>query len=434
MRRQHAAPAVIATSLLLGSVSSVPALAKQDEPVLNNAYQQWSTQTEFAAGSFAGTTIDGGAITIDAPSGTFDYTDPFGDGSTVTYDVATWTSPEIDPGFDYTQLIASWNARTPEGTWIQIGVSGLADDGTESKEYILGRWADDESTIHRTSVPSQGDGLNFVAIDTLISYDGRSMQTWKLTVSLFRKSGSTASPSISLIGAVASDLPEKLKAAKEPSPLGGAQGIELAVPTYSQETHIGHYPEFNGGGEAWCSPTSTAMILGYWQQTHGEQYGPSPADYAWVDTTDDDPYVDHSAARTYDWNYDGTGNWPYNTAYAGTFGLESFVTRLRDLNEAEQFIRAGIPLVVSLSFKKNELTGAGYGTNGHLLTIIGFTEDGDVIVNDPASHLIPSNDEVRVVYDRLEFENVWVPHSGGVAYVIRPGDVQLPSAPDQANW
>ena len=39
---------------------------------------------------------------------------------------------------------------------------------------------------------------------------------------------------------------------------------ELAVPTLSQETHAGHFPEYDGGGEAWCSPTSTAMVLGYW--------------------------------------------------------------------------------------------------------------------------------------------------------------------------
>ena len=89
-----------------------------------------------------------------------------------------------------------------------------------------------------------------------------------------------------------------------------------------------------------------------------------------------------------------------------------------------------------MSFKKSELTGAGYGTNGHLLVIVGFTPDGDVVVNDPASHLMPSNDEVRVVYDRAEFESVWVPHSGGIVYVIHPPTVPLPASltPAQPNW
>ncbi|MEJ7690359.1 MAG: hypothetical protein WKF76_07980 [Nocardioidaceae bacterium] len=54
------------------------------------------------------------------------------------------------------------------------------------------------------------------------------------------------------------------------------------------------------------------------------------------------------------------------------------------------------------------------------MVIVGFTQNGDVVVNDPASHLIASNDQVRTVYDRTEFENVWVPHSGGITYVIHP--------------
>ncbi|HET9860795.1 MAG TPA: C39 family peptidase, partial [Nocardioidaceae bacterium] len=147
-----------------------------------------------------------------------------------------------------------------------------------------------------------------------------------------------------------------------------------------------------------------------------------------------DPWVDHAARYTYDYNYDGAGNWPFNTAYAARFGLESFVTRLRSLTEAEQFIKAGIPLVVSVSFKESKLDGAGYGTNGHLMTIVGFEADGDVIVNDPASHLIPSNDEVRVVYDREQLENAWIGHTGGISYVIHPESVALPAAPAQANW
>jgi hypothetical protein len=170
------------------------------------------------------------------------------------------------------------------------------------------------------------------------------------------------------------------------------------------------------------------MVLDFWGM------GPTDEDTAWVDPSDADPQVDHAARYTYDYDYEGAGNWPYNTAYAATFGLESFVTRLRSLTEAEQFIKAGIPLVVSMSFKKSELDGAGYGTNGHLMVIVGFDENGDVVVNDPASHLIPSNDEVRFTYKREQFENAWIPHSGGVVYVIHPSSVPLPTAPAEANW
>ncbi len=406
---------------------------KQAEAVVRHvAYRQW-TPANFSDGRFSGTTVTDGALKIANPTGTFHYTDPYGDGSPTTYDVATWTSPEVRPGFDYTELVASWNASTPAGTWVQVSVSGTADDGTRSKEYILGRWAANTGTIHRTSVPGQGDDLATVAIDTLVARDGRTLSTWQLKVSLFRKVGSSNTPSVTLVGAMASRLPEKTK--KEPvSPVDGARGITLDVPTYSQEIHVGEYPQYNGGGEAWCSPTSTAMVLAYWQQTTGNaSYGPSPADYS--DIPYKDPWVDYAAASTYDYNYDGTGNWPFNTAYAGRYGLESFVTRLRSLTEAEQFIKAGIPLVASVSFKKNELTGAGYGTNGHLMVIVGFTKSGDVVANDPASHLIASDDQVRVVYDRAEFESAWVPHSGGIVYVIHPAGQPLPAPiTHERNW
>jgi uncharacterized protein YvpB len=225
---------------------------------------------------------------------------------------------------------------------------------------------------------------------------------------------------------MASRLPDDKKVAV--SPLGGAEGIVLDVPAYSQETHIGQYPQWDGGGEAWCSATSTAMVLDYYGA------GPTAAEMAWVDPSYTDPQVDHAARSVFDYAYDGAGNWPFNTAYAGTRGLDAFVTRLRSLTEAEQFIKAGIPLVASLSFKKSDLPGAGYGTNGHLMVIVGFDQAGNVVVNDPASHLIASNDAVRTTYDRESFENAWVPHSGGIVYVIHPADGPLPPAGPQANW
>ena len=101
------------------------------------------------------------------------------------------------------------------------------------------------------------------------------------------------------------------------------------------------------------------------------------------------------------------------------------------MDEVQQFIGAGIPLVLSLAMKKNEVPGAGYTTNGHLLVVIGFTANGDAIVNDPFA---PTDDDVDKVFSRAEFENAWLNSSGGVVYVIHPSDVALPPAPAQANW
>jgi Peptidase_C39 like family len=144
-----------------------------------------------------------------------------------------------------------------------------------------------------------------------------------------------------------------------------------------------------------------------------------------------DPWVDYAARYTFDYHYDGAGNWPFNTAYAAHFGVESEVTQLQSLAEAEQFVKAGIPLVASIAFEPNKLDGFLFrGTDGHLLVIGGFTADGDVISYDPASS---SDAAVRHVYDRDQFEKAWMTATGGIVYVIHPASVPLPPSPG-GNW
>jgi hypothetical protein len=60
---------------------------------------------------------------------------------------------------------------------------------------------------------------------------------------------------------------------------------------------------------------------------------------------------------------------------------------------------------------------------GHLLVIAGFRDNGDVVVNDPAAR---TNRGVRRTYDRGQFEDVWLPTSGGLVYVITDDDHPLP--------
>jgi hypothetical protein len=93
-------------------------------------------------------------------------------------------------------------------------------------------------------------------------------------------------------------------------------------------------------------------------------------------------------------------------------------------------------LVTSVSFDSSELDGAGYSTDGHLMVIVGVTKSGDVVVNDPASHLIRSDDQVRVTYKRQQFSNVWIGKTGGIAYVVHPVSVPLPrtATPRERNW
>ena len=285
---------------------------------------------ELGAGTLDGTAVSEGVLVLASASGTRTYTD-VETGSTATYDSATWTSPVVDPGHAYTELVASWNATTPDGSWIEVRVRAVADDGA-AVWHVLGRWASDDvndgGAINRTSENGQANAYATVYTDTLAALNDHTLSTWQLEVSLLRRSGTSVVPSVSLVGAMASGLPKDKKVAVSALGPAARRAIDLAVPTYSQELHKGHYPEHDNGGEAWCSPTSTAMVVGSWGT------GPSEADTGWVDPPVD-AVVDYAARNVYDYTYDGCGNWPFNTAYAARFGLEGFVTRLRSLAEAE---------------------------------------------------------------------------------------------------
>ena len=399
-----------------------PARAVPARTVDNRA---WVTYTDWSGGTAKGTRAVAGTrpgLVIAKPAGTTAYTDPH-TGRTARWEYATWTSPVHRLAVPATEAIVSWNARTPAGTWIKAEIKGTYTDGTSTPWYVMARWAAGDQDIRRTSVDDQSDGKSTVWTDTLAIDDastGLRLASYRLRLTLYRKPGTKATPTVWRIGAMGSDVPDRFTV---PASTPGL-AKELAVPRYSQEIHKGQYPEYDNGGEAWCSPTSSQMIVEYWggRLTDGQ--------LDWVDPAYADPQVCHAARFTYDYQYAGCGNWPFNAAYAATFkDLQGVVTRLGSLTELETLIAAGIPAITSQSYLKEELTGAGYGTAGHLMTVVGFTADGDVIANDPFS---ASNEAVRRVYRRREWENIWlrtkrynasgkvVSGTGGICYLYFP--------------
>ncbi|AKT52447.1 peptidase C39 family protein [Arsenicicoccus sp. oral taxon 190] len=387
------------------------------------------TGSALAGGARAGTRYVNGTVVMGTPQGRTSYTDPYGAGTARTYEQGTWTTGWYTPEFAMTQVVPSWRALTPGGTFITVWLQAITTTGRTTSWFSLGRWSEmTGGSPHRMTVDGQGDAYATVATDTLKARPGYAFRAWRMQVALYRPAGTTATPTVTALNAMSSSVPTGSAVTVPMSPVGVGRGRVLAVPTYSQMMHVGHYPQLNGGGEAWCSGTSTAMLLDYWR------VGPSATDTAWVSPRPHtNPQVDHAVSKVFDYGYDGSGNWPFNTAYAGTRGLDAFVTRLRSLNEAERFIAAGIPLAVSTSFSSTQLTGAGFGTSGHLMVIAGFDGAGNVVVNDPASGMRASNAAVRKTYNRAQFENAWA-RSGGTTYVMRPFSVALPARPAQANW
>ncbi len=380
------------------------------------AYTEWDTGPQLRAGTAKGArVIKGGRLAV-TPTAAARRT-----YAGRSYQVGRWVSPWSATRFGLTELIASWEATTPGNSWVEIEVRGRTKAGATSSYDVLGRWTSGDAYTKRQTVSGQKDDLARVSVDTWRSNAAAGLTSYQLRVSLMRLPGKP-SPTVDTVGAVASRLPSGQVAESTP---GVARGTVLDVPRYSQMIHRGHYPQWGSGGEAWCSPTSTSMVLGYYRKL------PRPARYSYVPSDHVDPWVDHAARMTYDHAYDGTGNWPFNTAYAAGLTGHAFVTKLRSLREAEQFIAAGIPLVASVAFGPGELSGAPISsTEGHLLVIVGFTRSGDVVVNDPAAS---TRAGVLRTYDRGQLENAWLPTTGGTVYVITDDAHPLPDTA-HTNW
>ncbi|MGH2479029.1 MAG: C39 family peptidase, partial [Ktedonobacteraceae bacterium] len=329
----------------------------------------------------------------------------------------TLTSPVITTRQEITTVISSWDAVTPTGTWLEVHVRTL-QNGSWTHWYDLPIWASDFSTIHRHSVDGQYDDGGSVATDTY--YTGNVNATaYQLSYTLFTTSPST-SLTIRRISAIASFDVTDSSQYPVIAPDKSAWGIDLPVPQRSQNltqyTGLG----FGGGGEVWCSPTSTSMVAAYWSNL---LHDPSLNEN-----------VPDTARDVYDYTYDGTGNWPFNTAYTGGHGLRTFVTRMYSLSQIEQWIKVGVPVVISIAFGSGQLPGATYSTGGHLMVVRGFTSNGDVIADDPAMGGTTSDAGVRIVYPRAIFQSLWLNASNGTVYINYPELWPTPTKDASGSW
>jgi hypothetical protein len=373
-------------------------------------YQTGFTQWRAVQGGFAGWTRDGtllsagGALQFD-PASAHAETDAYPPGGYNGHNfynggsflVGEATSPVTSTSFDFTQAIASWNAETPAGTWTETQIR--VQVGTRwTKWFNLGIWAADNSTIERHSVNLQGDADGFVAVDTLILSKKTFANAYQLKLRLF-SSQTGAAATVRNASLAYSTTPGKAGTLEAGNP--SDWNTLLAVPECSQMV----YPD---GGEVWCSPTSTSMVLAYWENYTG------PCE----------PRVRAAVEGVFDWLYDGHGNWPFNTAYAATHNLEGYVARFTSMRQVEPWVKAGVPVVISYAWKKSTLQGAPIqSSNGHLAVVVGFDAQGNPIVNDPAA---ASDMDVQRTYLRSELESLWLENSGGTVYLIYPAGWTVP--------
>ena len=188
-----------------------------------------------------------------------------------------------------------------------------------TKFYTLGNWSLDNKVFARTSVHGQKDADGNVDTDTLML--NQPVAAAQIRVTLSGTNG--ARPALKFLGLSFSNT--KVSPVTRP-PNHAAWGKIIPTPEHSQHG----YPDAKG----WCSPTSLSMALSRWADI--------------LNRPEMNLTVPEVAAKVYDNDFAGTGNWPFNTAFAGSFsGMRSYVTRFDDLAEVEDWIAAGIPVILS---------------------------------------------------------------------------------------
>lgn len=292
----------------------------------------------------------------------------------------TWTSTAHGPEFALTEIVASWQAAAPGASWVETQLS-VRMGSSWSPWFSMGRWAFDDQAIKRTSNPHQDNAFSFISVDTWFPHSGDSASAYHLRERLH--GSADARPTIRQVAAVAFDSQQP---SYHPSRTTMSRTVDLDAPGSQQLRSLPPDDVFN---------------------RHCRRDGAG----------------DWAAIHTYDESYDGTGNWAFNTAYASHYGLDGSVRQYDSLVPLEDWVRRGVPAVVSIAWdntsdnQRMHLDGADIdATGGHLIVVRGFTADGSVIANDPAS---PTNAAVRHVYRREQFEFRWQHASAGAVYLIK---------------
>ena len=313
----------------------------------------------------------------------------------------TVTVENISPGIDFTEAIPSWNLDSPDNGSIKVELRvPKADQTGKSKWFTIAEWSKSTSWTHRQSLDGQSDADAKVFTDTLrVSKRVKSVDLkLTLTTKPSLKEGFTQS-AVKLFTIAFVDTSTVHPG--EPLVKSPAWGTLIDVPQRAQ----GNYPN----GKVLCSATSMSMLLWHWSNQLNMP-----------EMNKDVPEVE---LNVWDPVYQGAGNWPFNTAYAGSFEeLKGYVSRLTSIEDLQELIANHVPVACSVSFDMLRGRELSKGESGHLVLVVGFTEDGTPIFNDPAF-----KDGVRKTYKRDDFERAWN-YSNRTVYIIHPVGLKLPAS------
>jgi len=298
------------------------------------------------------------------------------------------TSREIVTRLKADEVVASWNVMNPVGAYLKCEVRAIYP-GHKTKFYNMGLWSNDPPRHPRESVANQKDEDGDVLTDTLVLKI--PCEKFQIRLTLGEGDSETELKFLGLSFLDSKATPSALPATR------AAWGKLIPVPERSQMLYE--------GGKSLCSPTTVSMMLSYWSH-----------ELKWPELDRDVPDV---VKGVYDPIWKGTGNWSFNTAFAGSFkGLRAYVTRLTDLSEVEDWIARGIPVGLSVSY--NKLRGIPGPPGGHLVVCVGFTSDGRVILNDPGTI-----QNVQKTFSRADVIAAWA-NSRNTVYLVYPENAHVP--------
>lgn len=286
----------------------------------------------------------------------------------------------------FRQLVSSWNADTPEGTYIEVQARVLVE-GQWSRWLSFGQWS---PFIRRTSFSEKGQ-LASVDTDVLQVDSEAGSKTAQLRIYLYTDS-EQYSPQVRLLGVTVRPVNWKKKE-------GQPVLRQLYPPAYSQlnrDPAVAHEI---------CSPVTITALINRWGQ---------------------DALPEEVARICYDRAYKGFGNWSFSVAAAGCFGYRAYVAYL-DLAGLRREIYNGYSVGVSVRYAADPetaqaenlpyLEGASGTTHGHLMAVCGFCKEKDVeyvLANDSYAD---TDAQAPRRYRLDQFLEAW---QGGVAYIVHP--------------
>lgn len=298
----------------------------------------------------------------------------------------TWTSPEMRTAFAFTEMIPSYNPHCPSETGLRFDIRTRdAASGKWSPWFYLGSWGRTlagEREIHNE--------FGKVDVDTLkldLPADAYQARVHFYAFNL----DEAVNPSLRRLAICYSGVKGG----------GDAPLNRAAIPVMLEQDFSRDIPvPFRAQGNAAkplrpeiCSPTSVSMVMQY---------------------LGDNRPTEENALAIYDSEYGLFGNWARAVAWAGENGFDAWVTRYRTWEQVKATLATGQPIIASIRFEKGECPSFVLKeTDGHLIVIRGFTREGDLIFNDPASREKGGG----AIYKAGELAKAWFAH-GGVGYII----------------